>query len=74
LHGRLLNRLTAAKAKVVVFDIIFDEAGVDVAADQEFAAALRASGKVVRTELDAIAGRFPAAVSRELFDAVNDRL
>ncbi|MGY4499706.1 DNA invertase Pin-like site-specific DNA recombinase [Bradyrhizobium sp. GM24.11] len=34
----------------------------------------RAGGKVVRTELDAIAGRFPAAVSRELFDAVNDRL
>ncbi|WP_426612433.1 recombinase family protein [Bradyrhizobium sp. McL0616] len=34
----------------------------------------RSGGKVVRTELDAIAGRFPAAASRELFDAVNDRL
>lgn len=34
----------------------------------------RSGGKLVRTELDAIAGRFPAAVSRELFDAVNDRL
>lgn len=34
----------------------------------------RSGGKLIRTELDAIAGRFPAAVSRELFDAVNDRL
>ena len=47
LHGQLLNRLTAAGAKVVVFDIIFDEANTNSPADQEFAAALLANGKTV---------------------------
>ena len=36
LHARLLHRFTAAGAKAVVFDILFDEAGADVAADREF--------------------------------------
>jgi two-component system, cell cycle sensor histidine kinase and response regulator CckA len=47
LHARLLNRLTAAGAKAVVFDIIFDEANTNSAVDQEFAGALRANGKTV---------------------------
>ena len=47
LHAKLLHRLTSAKARAVVFDIIFDEAGADAAADLEFADALRANGHVV---------------------------
>jgi two-component system, cell cycle sensor histidine kinase and response regulator CckA len=47
LHARLLRRLTAAGAKAVVFDIIFDEPGADEAADREFTEALRANGRVV---------------------------
>ena len=47
LHARLLNRLTAAGAKTVVFDIIFNEPGADPSADQQFADAIRANGRVV---------------------------
>jgi two-component system, cell cycle sensor histidine kinase and response regulator CckA len=47
LHARLLRRLTAAGAKAVVFDIIFDEPGADSSVDQEFAEAMRANGRVV---------------------------
>ena len=47
LHARLLHRLTAAGAKAVVFDVIFDEPGPDPAADREFTEALRANGHVV---------------------------
>lgn len=47
LHAKLLDRLTAAHAKAVVFDIIFDEATADSAADQAFAAAMRANGRTV---------------------------
>ena len=41
LHARLLQRLTRAGAKAVVFDIIFDAPGPDSNADRAFAAALR---------------------------------
>ena len=47
LHAQLVRRLTAAGAKAIVFDIIFDEPSLDLAADREFAEALRASGRVV---------------------------
>ncbi len=47
MHAKLLHRLTAAGAKAVVFDIIFDEAGADAAADREFTEALRANGHAV---------------------------
>ena len=47
LHAKLLHRLTAAKARAVVFDIIFDEAGADPAVDLELADALRANGHAV---------------------------
>lgn len=47
LHARLLNRLTTAGARAVVFDIIFDGPGTDPAADQQFIQAIRANGHVV---------------------------
>lgn len=47
LHAQLLRRLTAAGAKAVVFDIIFDGPGADAKADEEFVQAIRANGRVV---------------------------
>ncbi|HEV2331322.1 MAG TPA: CHASE2 domain-containing protein [Verrucomicrobiae bacterium] len=47
LHAQLLKRLTAAGARAVVFDIIFDAPGEDAIADQEFIQAIRANGHVV---------------------------
>ncbi|HWC59337.1 MAG TPA: CHASE2 domain-containing protein, partial [Verrucomicrobiae bacterium] len=47
LHAKLLDRLTTAGAKAVVFDIIFDEAATSSEANQQFAAAMRANGQVV---------------------------
>ncbi|MBL9175898.1 MAG: CHASE2 domain-containing protein [Verrucomicrobiales bacterium] len=47
LHARLLGRLTAAGARAVVFDVVFDGPGADPAADREFARAIRANGRVV---------------------------
>lgn len=46
LHARLLKRLTAEKAKAVVFDIIFSDLRNPVA-DQEFAEAIKENGKVI---------------------------
>ena len=47
LHAQLLRRLTAARAKAVVFDIIFGGPGADAAADRSFTEALRANGRTV---------------------------
>src|SRR5215831_11806164 len=47
LHGRLLDRLTAAGARAVVFDILFAETGTNAAADQAFADAIQKNGRVV---------------------------
>ena len=47
LHARLVEQLTAVGAKAVVFDIVFSDPGPDPAADQHFAAAIKASGRVV---------------------------
>ncbi len=47
LHAQLLQRLTDAGARAVVFDIIFSEPGPDAAADQAFAQAIRQSGRVI---------------------------
>jgi len=47
LHAQLIDRLTAAGAKAVVFDIIFDEAITNSEANRQFAAAMRDNGKVV---------------------------
>jgi adenylate cyclase len=46
LHAQLLNRLTAAGAKAVVFDIVFSDA-TKPEDDKEFAEAIRKNGKVV---------------------------
>ncbi len=47
LHARLVERMTAAGAKAVVFDIVFSDPGLDRAADHYLAAAIEASGRVV---------------------------
>lgn len=47
LHAKLLRRLSTAKARAVVFDIVFGEAGSDPAGDQALAAAIRENGSVV---------------------------
>lgn len=47
LHAQLLRRLHTAGARAVVFDIIFDTAGDDPAADAALAAGLRDSGRVI---------------------------
>lgn len=48
LHARLLERLTAAGAKAVVFDIVFSEpSAANPAADEELAKAIKASGRVI---------------------------
>ena len=46
LHARLLDRLTADQARVVVFDIVFSEE-VTPSANTNLARAIRANGKVV---------------------------
>lgn len=47
LHARLLKRLTADGARAVVFDFIFDSPGPSTDADDAFAAAIRANGRVI---------------------------
>ncbi|MBK7997677.1 MAG: adenylate/guanylate cyclase domain-containing protein [Verrucomicrobia bacterium] len=47
LHGRLVERMTAAGAKAVVFDIVFSDLGPDRAADHYFAAAMESNKRVV---------------------------
>ncbi|HXG47302.1 MAG TPA: CHASE2 domain-containing protein [Methylomirabilota bacterium] len=47
LHAQLVRRLTAAGARAVVFDIVFDTPGPAAAADTAFAAALAAHGRTV---------------------------
>jgi adenylate cyclase len=46
-HARLLDRLTADGARAVVFDIVFSDAGPNSVADEQFARAIRANGKVI---------------------------
>lgn len=47
LHERLVERLTAAGARAVVFDIVFGNPSPDAEADKAFAQALRANGHVI---------------------------
>ena len=61
LHTRLIDRLTRARAKAVVFDIIFDSAGRNPQVDRQLADAMRANGHVV------LAGELPS------FSQVNAR-
>ena len=46
LHARLVRRMTAAGARAVVFDILFESPSANPAADAELAAAFRANGRV----------------------------
>ncbi len=46
-HAKLLENLTRAGARVVVFDLIFDAPGADPEGDRAFAAAIVAHGRVV---------------------------
>src|SRR6185436_16741312 len=48
LHARLVDRLTAAGARVIVFDIVFtDPMTNNPGADQQFAEAMKRSGRVI---------------------------
>ncbi|MCI0747124.1 MAG: adenylate/guanylate cyclase domain-containing protein, partial [Verrucomicrobia subdivision 3 bacterium] len=48
LHARLIDRLTAAGAKAIVFDVVFTDPNTNnPAVDQELARAMEASGRVV---------------------------
>ena len=47
LHAQLLDYLRADGASLVVFDMVFTDAGPDAAADRELAQAIQAQGRVV---------------------------
>ena len=47
LHAQLLDCLRADGASLVVFDMVFTDAGPDIAADRELAQAIRNHGRVV---------------------------
>jgi PAS domain S-box-containing protein len=47
LHAKLVRRLTAAGARAVVFDILFESPSADPAVDAELAAAMRENGRVI---------------------------
>jgi adenylate cyclase len=46
-HARLLDRMRAGGAKLVLYDLILDTPSPDEKADEEFATAIRANGRVV---------------------------
>ena len=46
-HARLVDRLTAAGAKAIVFDMLFTDASDNPEADAQFAAAIKKSGRVI---------------------------
>jgi adenylate cyclase len=47
LHAQLLRRLTAERARAVIFDIVFSGAGPVAADDEALASAIRENGRVV---------------------------
>ena len=47
LHAQLIRKLTTAGARLVVFDIVFSAPAEDAAADEDFATALRESGRAI---------------------------
>ena len=58
LHATLVEKLAAAGAKTIAFDVLFDAAARDADDDQQFAAALRQAGNVIlATDQAAIADR-----------------
>jgi class 3 adenylate cyclase/CHASE2 domain-containing sensor protein len=80
LHARLLKRLTAEKAKGVVFDIVFSDPGPDPSVDRVFASAIKENGRVILAA-DAVLAGFSGTTGRkydppyELFyDAAEGRI
>lgn len=47
LHTQMINRLTEDGARLVFFDVVFDEAAQDAAGDEAFAEAIRRNGHVI---------------------------
>ncbi|HEY2713831.1 MAG TPA: adenylate/guanylate cyclase domain-containing protein [Chthoniobacterales bacterium] len=47
LHARLLDRLTSEKARLVFYDVVFDQPYPDPAADTGLAEAIRRNGRVI---------------------------
>ncbi len=47
IYARLVEKLTAEQSRAVVFDIVFSDPSANPAADQHFARALRANGRVI---------------------------
>lgn len=47
LHAQLLDRLTAGGARLVVYDIVFDQPGEHPESDQAFAEALKRNGRAI---------------------------
>jgi PAS domain S-box-containing protein len=63
LHGKLLDRLSKAQPRAVVFDILFAEAGANAVADQSFADAIKRSGVSV------LAGEYNVKTSSQMSDS-----
>jgi CHASE2 domain-containing sensor protein len=51
-HARMVERLKAAGAKVIVWDMVFDAPGADRAGDAKMAAAIRRAGNVLLPAID----------------------
>jgi PAS domain S-box-containing protein len=66
LHAQLLNRLSASKARAVVFDIVFGGAGPDAAGDASLVEAIRRNGRVIlAAEYNEAASHFTSERSSE---------
>lgn len=50
LHAQLIEQLTQAGARIIVFDLIFDTPGAVAAHDEKLAASMKAAGNVVLVE------------------------
>ena len=50
LHAQLIERLTQAGARIVVFDLIFDKPGEIIAHDEQLVASMEAAGNIVLVE------------------------
>jgi len=59
-YAELLRRLTADKARLVVFDVVFTHSDDSNAADRELASAIRANGRTV------LASTYEAVLERDL--------
>jgi CHASE2 domain-containing sensor protein len=73
LHARLIDRLSAAGARAIVFDIVFSDPNpLDAAADQALAEAIRKSGRVVLAADNVPTGTGEDYMAVPPFDLVRD--